>query len=99
MAAAASDLQSKFEALSEKGIALTTEQIKEFTKANTEAQLAKENLQVQFEKSNNVYQHFAAAQKEVNELQKIISETDITSAESAGKVGAAVNKLADARQD
>ncbi len=97
MAAAASDLQSKFEALSEKGIALTTEQIKEFTKANTEAQIAKEKLQVQFEKSNNVYQHFAAAQKQVNELQKIISETDITSAESAGKVGAAVNKLADAK--
>jgi hypothetical protein len=42
MAAAAGDLQSKLEALSEKGVLPTTEQLKEFTRATIDAQVAKD---------------------------------------------------------
>jgi DNA repair exonuclease SbcCD ATPase subunit len=65
MAAAASDLQSKLEALSEKGIELSTEKLMEFTEATFKAQVGKELLQKRMEKLTKVYTKSAKAEEKL----------------------------------
>jgi hypothetical protein len=68
MNAAASDLQSKLEALAEKGVILSTQELIKFSKAVLESQIAKEKIQFQFEKQRKVFLEVAEAQRELNDL-------------------------------
>ena len=74
MAAAASDLQTKLESLAERGVNPSTEQIKEFTKANLQAQIQKELLQVQMEKSTKVFERFTEASESTERAQKALND-------------------------
>ena len=71
MAAAAGDLQAKLESLAEKGVILSTKELQEFSKAVLQSQLAKEQIQVAYEKQKKVFQGVAEAQRELNELTRI----------------------------
>jgi hypothetical protein len=77
MAAAAGDLQSKLEALSEKGVLPTTEQLKEFTRATIDAQVAKELLQLRFEKLTKSYGKILDAQEEVTKAERVYTSGNI----------------------
>jgi hypothetical protein len=74
MAAAASDLESKLEALAEKGVAPSTEKLREFTKANLNAQIQKELLQVQLEKSSKVFEEYINTTESAERAQKALDE-------------------------
>ena len=76
MNAAASDLQSKLEALAEKGVILSTQEFREFSKAVLESQLAKERIQFQFEKQKKIFMETADAQKELNRLTRISTDLE-----------------------
>ena len=73
MAAAASDLQSKLEALAEKGVIPTSKELSEFTIATIEAQYAKERLQQAMEKG--VTPAVEAYHKELQKLTKLQKES------------------------
>ena len=77
MAAAASDLQSKLEALAEKGVVLTTEELRRFSRATLEAQLAKEAVQKRIEKLTPKYAELTEAQEGLNHAQKVYNEGNI----------------------
>ena len=77
MAAAASDLQSKLEALAEKGVILTTEELRRFSRATLEAQLAKEAVQKRIEKLTPKYAELTEAQEGLNHAQKVYNEGNI----------------------
>ena len=69
LAAAAGDLTSKLEELSEKGLVPAIEDLKEYSKANLQAQIAKEMLQNQIEAtSKGLY----AEQDAVSDLTKAV---------------------------
>jgi len=70
MAAAAGDLQSKLEALAEKGVIPTTQELYKFTQANIAAQIAKENLQKTIEKTTKTEQQSRELSVKVAELEK-----------------------------
>ena len=79
MAAAASDLQTKLESLSEKGVTLTTDKLKEFTRITLQSQIAKELLQQEIEDSTKAYSRLLDAQERVNrESKKELDNADIT---------------------
>jgi len=67
MAAAAGDLQSKLEALAEKGVIPATKEMKAFALMNIKAQFAKEKLQFAQEK---LYKSFTRLHKATEELRK-----------------------------
>ena len=69
MAAASSDLQSKLEALAEKGVVPATKDLYEFGVANLKAQLAKEKVQKQGEKLSKLFE------KEREAVSKLKRET------------------------
>jgi hypothetical protein len=73
MAAAASDLQSKLEALAEKGVIPTSKELSEFTIATIEAQYAKERLQQAMEKG--VTPAVEAYHQELQKLTKLQKES------------------------
>jgi hypothetical protein len=77
MTAAASDLQSKLEALAEKGVVLTTEELRRFSRATLEAQLAKESVQKRIEKLTPKYAELTEAQEGLNHAQKVYNEGNI----------------------
>jgi hypothetical protein len=67
MAAAASDLQSKLEALAEKGVIPSQREMEKFTMATIEAQFAKEKLQGRHEKLTKVVRKSYEANKNLRE--------------------------------
>jgi hypothetical protein len=67
MAAAAGDLQSKLEALAEKGVIPATKEMKAFALMNIKAQFAKEKLQFAQEK---LYKSFTRLHEATEELRK-----------------------------
>ena len=83
MAAAASDLQSKLEALAEKGVIPTTKQLEKFTLATIKSQFAKEKLQSAQEKLTKKVQAAFAANSALAEAQQ-----RLTKAESQGLLDA-----------
>lgn len=76
MAAAAGDLQSKLEALAEKGVIPTTQELYKFTRANIEAQIAKENLQKMFERATKSEQKSRELSEELAKLEQ--KKTELT---------------------
>jgi hypothetical protein len=77
MAAAAGDLQSKLEALAEKGVVLTTEELRRFSRATLQAQLAKESVQKRIEKLTPKYTELTEAQEGLTRAQKTYEEGNI----------------------
>jgi len=76
MAAAASDLQSKLEALSEKGVVLAAKEMQNFSKMTILAQAAKEKLQFAQEKFTKQTQKAVEAQKHLSEVKKTIAKLE-----------------------
>jgi len=66
MAAAAGDLQSKLEALAEKGVIPAAKEMKTFAINTLQSQRAKEKLQFATEKLNKKFVDLSEAQEEVN---------------------------------
>ena len=69
MAAAAGDLQSKLEALAEKGVIPAAKEMKTFALNTLQSQFAKEKLQFATEKLNKKFAELRDAQEEVNRSQ------------------------------
>ena len=78
--AAVGDLQSKLEALSEKGIVPTTEELQAFTLATIKSQIAKEKLQIAIEKGiSPAIQRYEIALSQLEAQQKKLREaTNLT---------------------
>ena len=108
MAAASADLQSKLEALAEKGVIPTTQELKKFAQANLEAQLAKERQQKVFEKFDRATarsRKFAAREQALElhrtnllaELEKVRQESGLIASQQEMGFKAAIrdadNKL------
>ena len=70
MAAAASDLQSKLEALAEKGVIPTAQELYKFMKLNIDAQIAKEKLQKSIEKLTRSEQKARESSEKIIQLEK-----------------------------
>ena len=70
MAAAASDLQSKLEALSEKGVQPNIDDLKEFSRVTIEAQFAKDKLEKAQEKLTKTFQKAYDAEQKVNKIRE-----------------------------
>ena len=76
MAAAASDLQSKLEALAEKGVIPSQREMEKFTMATIEAQFAKEKLQGRHEKLTKVVKKSYEANQFLREATENLIETE-----------------------
>jgi hypothetical protein len=77
MAAAAGDLQSKLEALAEKGVVLTTEELRRFSRATLQEQIEKEYVQKRIEKLTPKYTELTEAQEGLTRAQKTYEEGNI----------------------
>ena len=75
MAAAASDLQSKLEALAEKGVIPSTKELEQFTLQTIKAQFAKEKMQGAEEKLTKIVAKAYKAEQEREEALKNFIET------------------------
>jgi hypothetical protein len=74
MAAAAGDLQSKLEALAEKGVVLAADEMQRFSKMTLLAQVAKEKLQFAQEKLTKKTMSYIEAERNLSKLkEKMIS--------------------------
>lgn len=87
MAAAAADLQSKLEALSEKGVTLTTNELRKFTKANLEAQKAKEDHEKFIARQSKVYTAQEKAVKKLAEAERDLKVAQKVSKQGLGQLG------------
>jgi hypothetical protein len=76
MAAAASDLQSKLEALSEKGVVLATKDLQKFSKETLLAQVAKEKLQFAQEKLTKQTQKAIEAEQNLAKVKKTVAKLE-----------------------
>jgi len=76
MAAAASDLQSKLEALAEKGVIPSQKEMEKFTMATIEAQFAKEKLQGRHEKLTKVVRKSYEANQNLREATENLIGTE-----------------------
>ena len=74
--AAAGDLQSKLEALSEKGVALAADEMLRFSKNTILAQVAKEKLQLQQEKLTKQTTKYIEAERHLERVKKSIADTE-----------------------
>ena len=75
MGAAASDLQSKLEALAEKGVIPTADELQRFTEATIQSQFAKEQLQTSMErKVTPAMENYNELLREQRKLQKLINK-------------------------
>jgi len=75
-AASAADLQSKLEALAEKGFVPAREELLKYARANLEAQIQKELLQFRVEKANKVLQAEAEALQRQTEARAALSKAE-----------------------
>jgi hypothetical protein len=76
MAAAASDLQSKLEALNEKGVIPTQKELEKFTLATIEAQFAKEKLQGRHEKLTKVVKRSYLATRDLRKATQDLTKVE-----------------------
>jgi len=97
MSAAAGDLQSKLEALAEKGVKPNITALREFTIESINAQVAKELLQKRFEKLTKSYGKILDAQDELTEATKAYNGEAGKLATLAQAVGF-TDSLSDARK-
>jgi len=70
MAAAASDLESKLEALAEKGVIPAQKALDDFIRSNIKAQFAKEMLQDKVEKLRDEFDDLREAEQKVEDVRK-----------------------------
>jgi len=98
MAAAAGDLQSKLEALSEKGIQPTAKELAEFSRITIEGQFAKDKLQVAEEKLTKTFQKAFEAEQKVNKLREQAAKGINARAILDGELKEAIKDLNEARK-
>jgi hypothetical protein len=100
MSAAAADLQSKLEALSEKGVKLARQEIEKFSKANLRAQMFKEKLEKAQEKLTKTFVGAYEAEERLRVLrEKLAKATDMpTYRRLTQDVTDATNDLNEARK-
>jgi len=98
MAAAAGDLQSKLEALSEKGIQPTVKELAEFSRVTIEGQFAKDKLQVGQEKLTKTFQKAYEIELKVNKLREQASKGINARAILDGQLKEAIEDLNKARK-
>jgi len=98
MAAAAGDLQSKLEALSEKGIQPTAKELVEFSRITIEGQFAKDKLQVAEEKLTKTFQKAFEIEQKVNKLREQAAKGINARAVLNGELKEAIEDLNEARK-
>ena len=76
MAAAAADLQSKLEALAEKGVVLAADEMLRFSKNTILAQVAKEKLQFEQEKLTKQTRKTIEAEKRLASIKKTVAKLE-----------------------
>lgn len=76
MAAAASDLQSRFEALAEKGVIMAAEEVDKFSMAVLESQFRKEQIQKVQEKYAKSFERIRIALKNVRRATEELKKTE-----------------------
>ena len=93
MAAAAGDLQSKLEALAEKGVTPTAQALEEFSRATLKAQVAKERAQRAGEKLAKVYGEEEDAQIALNKAKEQAEKAERSRAKFTDKavIGSRLN--------
>lgn len=99
MAAAASDLQSKLEALSEKGVVLATKDLQKFSKETLLAQVAKEKLQFAQEKLTKQTQKTIEAEQNLARVKKTVAKLEKEGGFSAHSLRFAREDLKRATED
>ena len=97
MAAAASDLQSKLEALSEKGVQPSIKDLQKFSQVTLEAQFYKEKLQFAQEKLTKTFQAGFEAEEKVRKLREQVAKSTNTRAILDGELKEAIEDLNKAR--
>ena len=97
MAAAASDLQSKLEALSEKGVQPSVKDLQKFSQVTLEAQFYKEKLQFAQEKLTKTFQAGFEAEERVRKLREQVAKSTNTRAILDGELKEAIEDLNKAR--
>jgi len=97
MAAAASDLQSKLEALSEKGVQPGIKDLQKFSQVTLEAQFHKEKLQFAQEKLTKTFQAGFEAEEKVRKLRQQVAKSTNTRAILDGELKEAIEDLNKAR--
>jgi len=105
MAAAASDLQSRFEALAEKGVIMAAEEVDKFSMAVLESQFRKERAQKAQEKYGKAFERIRdalvrvrKATKELKETEEIFGKQNQRSLKLRGKLEDAERNLAYQRE-
>ena len=93
MAAAASDLESKLEALAEKGVVPAQKALDDFIRSNLRAQFSKEILQKQVEKLRNEFTALLEAEQNVEKART--GQEDFATVLEAGLRGVSALKVAE----
>ena len=99
MAAAASDLQSRFEALAEKGVIMAAEEVDKFSMAVLESQFRKEQIQKVQEKYAKSFERIRIALKNVRKATKELKETEEIFGKENDRTRKKVVQLEDAQRD
>jgi hypothetical protein len=97
MAAAASDLQSKLEALSEKGVQPSIKDLQKFSQVTLEAQFYKEKLQFAQEKLTKTFQAGFEAEEKLRKLREQLNKTTENRTDILLEINAATKELNKAR--
>ena len=97
MAAAASDLQSKLEALSEKGVLPGIKDLQKFSQVTLEAQFYKEKLQFAQEKLTKTFQSGFEAEEKIRKLREQVAKGTNARAILDGELKEAIEDLNKAR--
>lgn len=92
MAAAASDLESKLEALAEKGVVPAQKALDDFIRSNLRAQFSKEILQKQVEKLKNEFTNLLEAEQNVEKART--GQEDFATVLEAGLRGVSAQTIA-----
>ena len=98
MAAAAGDLQSKLEALAEKGVVLAADEMQRFSKMTLLAQVAKEKLQFSQEKLTKITVKYIDAEKNLEKAQQRVVDIQNKEIKQAGELYFANLQLTQAKQ-
>jgi len=99
MAAAAGDLQSKLEALSEKGVKPATSELQKFSMMTIKAQISKEKLQFAQEKLRDVTIKAYKADERARKAQEQLNRSMEISTVTAGQLTVDRQRLAQATQE
>ena len=99
MSAASADLQSKLEALAEKGVTPTGEALEKFTAQTLKSQFAKEMLEKSYQKLEPVMQKYREALEAEDQRQKDLLGGGAVYLEALRSEKEVINEIAEAREN